>query len=73
MALDRIKGRIAFICDECQDGLETDEFELEEANRVAKQEGWKNVRREDWPYNPPKTKPGAKYFNVCKACYDNKE
>ena len=49
MALDRIKGRIAFICDECQDGLETDEFDLEDAVRSAKQDGWKNIKNEDWP------------------------
>lgn len=73
MVLDRIKGRIAFICDECQDGLETDEFDLEDAVRSAKQDGWKNIKKEDWPYNPPKVKSGAKYFNICKSCYENKE
>ena len=73
MALDRIKGRIAFICDECQDGLETDEYELDEANEVAKEAGWKNIHKDNWRYNPPKLKAGVKYFNVCKDCYENRE
>lgn len=72
MALDRIKGRIAFICDECQDGFETDEYELDDAIKVAKSEGWVNVRREDFKFNPPKVAPRAKYFNFCGHCHSNR-
>lgn len=67
--LDRIKGRIAFICDECQDGLETDEHEFDEAKKVAADLGWKNIHIDNLPYNAPKLQSGVKFANICKECY----
>ena len=65
--LDRIKGRIAFICDECQDGLETDEYEFDDALKYAKEQGWKSIRLDEMD-RPPKTKVGQKYANICSHC-----
>jgi hypothetical protein len=67
--IDRIKGRIAFICDECQDGLETEEFVFDDAVEEAKLAGWMNVHIDNLPYNGPKLKPGQKFANICKDCY----
>lgn len=69
--IDRIKGRIAFICDECQDGLETDDYEFDAALKTMNEMGWKNYHVDKYPYNPPKVKVGTKYINLCKHCFEN--
>jgi hypothetical protein len=71
--IDRIKGRIAFICDECQDGLETDEYELPEATKVMKEQGWRNVPVTAGVHPHPKLKSGAKFINYCPNCYEHVE
>jgi hypothetical protein len=66
----RRKERIVFICDECQGELETNELEREEALAVAKEHGWKNIRKDHLPSNGPKLKQGVNWANICKICVE---
>lgn len=65
--LDRIKGRIAFICDECGDGLETDEYDFHDGLKFAKEQGWENIAA-DRLEKPPKRAQGQKWINICGDC-----
>lgn len=53
MSVDRIKGKVAFLCDlrGCDNGLETDTGDFHEAAAEAKQEGWQFRNREgEWKH-----------------------
>ena len=47
MAIERIKGAVAFFCDldGCDEGIETDERQFEDALSHAKAEGWVFAKR----------------------------
>lgn len=49
MTIDRIKGRIAYLCDlpGCHEGLETETRYFAEAREAAKEEGWVTRKRDD--------------------------
>lgn len=38
--IDRIHQRVVFICDDCDDTLETDEVALDDAVAVSRSRGW---------------------------------
>lgn len=40
MSIDRIKGEIVFICDTCDEALESETSDFREANEVRRREGW---------------------------------
>lgn len=40
MSTDRIKGEVVFICDDCDDHLETEESDFEAANKARQEAGW---------------------------------
>lgn len=49
MAQDRIKGEIVFICDGCDDTLETGAQDFTEANDARRESGWRaELRRGVW-------------------------
>ena len=50
MSIERIKGCIAFVCDNCDDGLETGTSDFHAACAVAREEGW-HVRKIDGEWN----------------------
>jgi hypothetical protein len=67
--LTRIKGKIAFVCDECDDGLETEEYELDRARKVFKEAGWLTIK------NPDADEGGLRngrrqppFLDLCKDC-----
>lgn len=47
MAIDRIHGRVFFLCDECSEHLDTDEKDFDVAKEVLKSEGWMNFYDND--------------------------
>lgn len=47
MSIDRIKGQIAFICDNCDEGLETEQSDFGTAREVLRDEGWIARKRGD--------------------------
>lgn len=64
MSTDRIKGKIAFLCDgaDCSEGLETDHAEFAEALEQAKEEGWLVRKRgETWMHFCSSGCEGADY------------
>lgn len=44
MSQDKIKGDIVFICDDCDDTLETETSDFEEANDIRIDSGWRAFR-----------------------------
>jgi len=40
MSIERIKGCIAFVCDNCDEGLETEERDFAAAREATAAEGW---------------------------------
>jgi hypothetical protein len=40
MSSERIKGDVVFICDDCDDALETDTGDFNEANLIRREAGW---------------------------------
>lgn len=64
MAVTRIKGRVAFICDECEDELETDDYDHTDALNYVKSEGWAVIP------NPQDERKhdGKKFLNLCPSC-----
>ena len=44
MSITKNYGRFVFICDGCQDDLETNEAEWELARKVFRKEGWHDKR-----------------------------
>lgn len=47
MTIERIKGCIAFICDNCDEGLETEEESFAAAREAMAGEGWIIRKRGD--------------------------
>jgi hypothetical protein len=53
MTIERIKGKISFFCDleSCDEGLETDEADFQDAKWKADDEGWLFRRRDgEWKH-----------------------
>lgn len=59
MSTDRIQGEIVFICDGCDDTLETDAREFGDANEARKEAGWIAV---------PPTPPHEVWQHFCPTC-----
>lgn len=54
MALDRVHGDVVFICDTCDETLDTGEHEFEDARVVLREAGWQTRReRGDWLHECP--------------------
>jgi hypothetical protein len=51
MSIERIKGCIAFVCDSCDEGFETEERDFAAAREAMAAEGW-IVRRQggEWKH-----------------------
>jgi hypothetical protein len=58
MSIDRVKGKIAFTCDDCGDGYETGSSDFYEALDEAKSEGWAAVKDNDT----------GEWKHFCKDC-----
>lgn len=50
MSLDRIKGSIVFICDTCDDSLDTESQDFIVAREQLRETGWKTFRNQDGDY-----------------------
>lgn len=59
MSIEWQYGKQVFVCDECQDPLETEETDWNEAQSVRKKAGWIAVQDED-------TKEWLHYCKDCK-------
>jgi hypothetical protein len=60
MSVDRIKGEVVFICDECDDTLETGEDDFTEARATLQHEGWSTQ------------KSGPDWLHYCVGCGDSR-
>jgi hypothetical protein len=65
--LDRVKGNIVFICDDCDDHLDTGEDDFAEARAELKAAGWATTKENDeWVHRCPECKPrsgdGTRYW-----------
>ena len=57
MSTDRVKGKIVFTCDECEDHLDTDETDFHDARVRLKEERWQYLKDED-----------GKWKHLCTSC-----
>ena len=57
MSIERQFGKIIFVCDSCEDDIETDKKDFNEALEYTKQEKWRSFR----------TKTGA-WRHYCPEC-----
>lgn len=47
MTIDGIKGKLAFICNNCDEGLETEQSDFAAARQAMQDEGWITRKRGD--------------------------
>lgn len=59
--IERQHNKVIFICDLCEDDLDTDRSDFGEANAIRKDEGWHALQvKDDWEHRCPScVKKGA--------------